>query len=468
MNKLKQLWNWIDDRSGISEFIGPLARHPVPPGSTWWYVFGSATLFAFILQIITGVALALIYQPTTETAYESLRYITYQMPLGAVLRGVHFWGASAMILLVGIHMIRVYLMAAFKYPREMSWITGSFLLILTVAMGFTGQLLRWDDNGVWSAIVGAQQAGRIPFIGTQLAHFLMGGETLGGVTLSRFFAFHVFLIPAFIFLFIGIHIYLVIRNGISEPPKAGQPVDPGTYRAKYREMLHREGVPFYPDAAWRDMAFGILVVLAVLALGVFSGPPEIGKPPDPSSIHANPRPDWYLLWVFALFALMPRKIESLAIAFAPLIIGLIMVLMPVFSNKGERSALRRPWAILIVVIMVTVVGSFWVAGIRASWSPDFSARPLAPAVIGRVDSAAQAGARLFSAKACIYCHRIAGDGGLRGPDLTFVADRLTPDDITLKIVNGGGNMPAFGAVLTRTELNELGAFLMTRKHPPRR
>ena len=342
MDKLKKIWEWIDDRTGISEVITPLAKHLVPPDSKWSYVFGSATLFAFILQVITGVALSLLYQPTSETAYESLKYISNEVLLGNILRGIHYFGASAMILLVGIHMIRVYLAAAYKYPREMSWISGLILLALTMGMGFTGQLLRWDSNGVWSAIVLAEQAGRLPFIGTTVAHFLLAGETIGGETLSRFFAFHVFLIPALMFGLLGLHLFLVIRNGISEPPKSGRKVDPKTYKSWYKDMLDKKGVPFWPNAAWRDMLFGIVVVVVILILAVVYGAPKIGSPPDPANIHSNPRPDWYFLWIFALFALMPPAIESYVIAFGPIIAGLILFLLPIIFSKGERSPLRRP------------------------------------------------------------------------------------------------------------------------------
>jgi ubiquinol-cytochrome c reductase cytochrome b subunit len=460
----KKIWQWLDSRTGITEGIAPLAKHLVPPDAKWLYVFGSATLFAFILQVVTGVALALIYQPTSETAYESLKYISGQMPLGNILRGIHFWGASAMILLVGIHLIRVYLMAAYKFPREMSWISGSILLVLTVAMGFTGQLLRWDSNGVWSAIVGAEQAGRIPFIGKSLAYFLMAGETLGGATLSRFFAFHVFLIPAMIFGLIGLHIYLVIRNGISEPPKARRPVNPLIYKEWYTSMLKEKGVSFWPNAGWRDMAFGIIVLLAILALAVFAGAPSIGAPPNPADIDANPRPDWYLLWIFALFALMPRGIESFAIAFSPVIIGLVMILLPMIYYKGERSPLLRPWSIAVVIFIVTVVAVFWIQGVKSPWSPKFSAKPLSSEVIGNVSQDAKSGADLFYRKACIYCHTVSGYGGHRGPDLTYSGERLSTDQITIRILNGGGNMPAFGSSLSGKELADLVNFLETRRH----
>ena len=454
----------MDDRTGISDFTAPLLKHLVPPDSKWAYVFGSATLFVFVLQIVTGVALSLMYQPTSASAYDSLKFITHTAPMGAILRGIHFYGASAMILLVGLHMIRVYIYAAFKYPREMSWISGVILLVLTLGMGFTGQLLRWDSNGVWSAIVGAEQAGRIPFIGKSIAHFLLAGETLGGATLSRFFAIHVFLIPALMFGLLGLHIYLVIRHGISEPPKAGRPVDPKTYKSWYEGMLKKKGVPFWPNAAWRDMAFGLLVVLGIILLAVFKGPPEVGSPPNPANIDANPRPDWYFLWIFALFAVMPRGIESFAIAFGPVILGIILIGLPIIFNKGERSPTRRPWAVGIVIFIVMVVGVFWHLGAKSPWSPDLAAKPLSDAVVGNVSDDAKAGAVLFSKKACIYCHTISGDGGKRGPELTTVGDRLTSDQLTIKIANGGGNMPAYGANLSEEELHDLVSFLETRKN----
>ncbi len=463
MNKIKNIWHWIDDRTGIVNFIKPLASHLVPPDSKWTYVFGSATLFVFILQVITGVALSLLYQPTSETAYESLKYITNQAFLGDVLRGIHYFGASAMIILVGIHMIRVYLAAAYKYPREMSWITGVVLLLLTLGMGFTGQLLRWDSNGVWSAIVGAEQAGRIPIIGKTIAHFLLAGETLGGATLSRFFAIHVFLIPALLFGLVGLHLFLVFRNGISEPPKSGRPVEPKKYRTWYDNMLKEKGVPFWPNAAWRDMTFGLIVVLIVILLAVFVGPPEIGAPPDPTNIHSNPRPDWYFLWIFALFALMPPAIEDLAIALLPVIVGVILIALPLIFYKGERSPLRRPWSIVIVVFILTMIGAFWYQGIQSPWSPDFSAKPLPAHVVGDVNPDALAGSKLFFNKGCEYCHQISGHGGKRGPELTKVGSRLTIEQMTIMIVNGGGNMPAFGGNLTKEELQKLIAFLKTRK-----
>ncbi len=467
MRWLRAAWRWFDDRTGVSQTVEPVARHPVPPGTNWWYVFGSATLLAFVIQVVTGIALSTAYVSSTADAYETLRFISDKAVLGHFLRGLHYFGASAMVLLIGIHMVRVYVMAAYKYPREVSWLTGVVLLGLTLLMGFTGQLLRWDQDAVWSVFVAAEQAGRVPFIGKALAHFLLAGGTVGATTLSRFFAFHVFFIPAMIFAFLGFHLYLVIRNGISEPPKAGRVVDPKTYRDWYRDHLEKHGHPFWPDAAWRDMAFGIAVLGVILLLAWRVGPPELGKPPDPTIIQAYPRPDWYLLWYYAVLALIPPALESYLIVLAPLTAGLLLFLLPFLSNYGERSPWRRPWAVAIVLFVVLMIGTLWVQGRKAPWSPDFSAKPLPAGVIGASSGPVYEGAQLFHAKGCEFCHEVAGHGGHRGPSLTAVADRLTRQQMTIRIMNGGVNMPAFAGNLTPGDLDRILAFLESRSaHRP--
>jgi ubiquinol-cytochrome c reductase cytochrome b subunit len=189
MNLLKRIGAWIEDRTGLVAVLTPPAVHPVPKnkGWSWYYVLGSATLVSFIIQVVTGTLLSLSYIPSTSQAYQTLQFISHDALFGRVLRGMHFFGASAMILLMGLHMIRTFLMAAYKYPREVSWLSGVFLLFLTLGMGFTGQLLRWDQNAVWSVVVGIEQAARVPLIGKQIAHFIIGGDVLGGASLSRFF-----------------------------------------------------------------------------------------------------------------------------------------------------------------------------------------------------------------------------------------------------------------------------------------
>ncbi len=374
---LQRIGRWVEDRNGLWRILRPIVTHPVPRSSGWPYVFGSATLVCFLIQVATGIALSTSYVTGAGQAYDSLRFITDTSMLGRFLRGLHYFSASGMVLLVGIHTIRVYLTGSFKFPREMNWLTGAGLLLFTLLMGFTGQLLRWDQNGVWSAVIAAEQAGRAPLVGKWVARFILAGDTVGGATLSRFYAFHVFFIPALIFLFLAWHLYLVLHNGISEWPRAGRLVDPKTYRQQYQELLQKHGVPFWPDAAWRDVVFGTAVVLAIAALALFIGPPELGRPPDPSIIQAYPRPDWYLLWYFGLLALLPAGSENYVIVYGPVLFGILIIALPFLSNRGERSASRRPWAVGIALFTVLMIGVFWVKAIYARWSR-ISARNRSP------------------------------------------------------------------------------------------
>jgi ubiquinol-cytochrome c reductase cytochrome b subunit len=460
----KKTGAWIDDRTGLSAMINPLLNHPVPPRSLWSYVFGSATLFCLILQLVTGIGLSLLYQPSSDNAYQSLEFISNQAKFGNILRGIHYYGASAMIILVGLHMMRTYITASYKFPREMNWISGVFLLLFTIFMAFTGQLLRWDSNGVYSSVVAAEQLGRIPLVGTLLAHLLIGGDTIGGQSLSRFYSFHVFIFPALIFMFAGLHIYLVFRNGISEPPKAGRLVDPKTYRAWYQKYLKEQSVPFWPNAASRDVLLSSCIILSVILLAVFFGAPPLTGKPDPSAIQTSPQPDWYMVPFYSLFALMPHKIESIAMMLGPVITVVLLFSIPFISNRGERSPMKRPWAMFGVICVFAFVISLLVIGIQAPWSPDFKAKPLPISAIKvqKPDSNIGQGVNLFYTKGCEFCHAINGYGGKSGPELTNIGRRLSNQEITIRIVNGGNNMPAFGSILSKGELDKLTLFLKSQ------
>lgn len=464
MSLSQRLWMWVDDMTGFSKTVKPVLLHLVPrtKKTRWLYVLGSATLVVFLLQVVTGIALSSAYVTGSGQAYESLQFIT-RSQLGRFLRGLHDIGASAMIILIGLHAIRTYLMGSYKYPRQMNWLTGAVLLLLTLLMAFTGQLLRWDQNGFWTAVVAAEQAGKVPLLGPWLAHFILAGETAGGATLSRFFAAHVFFIPACIFLVLALHLYLVLYHGISEPPRAGDPVDPRTYRRRYQQLLEREGVPFWPDAAWRDLFFAVLVVAVIVGLALVVGPARLGKPPDPTLVDASPRPDWYFLWYFAFLSVIPRYTERWVIVLGPLVFGLFLLLLPLVAPKGERSPLRRPWAILIVAGIVGMIGYYTHVGMVAPWAPRLDVPPLPPEVVKAASGPVAEGAQLFHRKGCEFCHRIAGYGGLAGPDLTDVGDRLTEKQIRTRIYAGGAKMPAYAKLLAPSEIDALVAFLSSRR-----
>ena len=459
---LQKTWNWIDNRIGFTDCVMPLLTHTVPRNARWWYVFGSATLTAFIVQVFSGICLAMSYVPGGDEAYESLRFITEQAPFGAFLRGMHSYGASAMVALVVIHLTQVYLHATYKFPREMNWMTGVVLFFVVLAMAFTGQLLRWDANGVWSVYVATEMAARTPIIGPTLSHFLLGGETVGGSTLSRFFVYHVFILPGIIFAGVGLHLSLLFRHGISEMPDVDQPVDPATYREQYEARLEKTGVPFWPSAMWRDVVFSTLVVGVIVACSLIFGPPALDAPPDPANIHANPMPDWYFWWYFAVLSLLPPSYEFWFILGVPVVGFLGMFCLPLFSNTGHRAPSKRPWALGIVIASLAGFVVLSIYGYREPWSPDFDVPELPASVVGVDQGPVFDGAKLAHSKGCLYCHTISGYGGHRGPDLSDIGHQLSRDDLIIRINNGGYNMPAFASSVNSDQLSKIVDFLMSR------
>lgn len=459
---MKGVVSWLDDRLGFSTAIKPIIEHAVPD-TGWDYTLGSATLIAFTVQVITGVALAFTYVPTPDHAYQSLEFITNGAVLGNIVRGIHFWGASAMVLLVAMHAAQVFLVGAFKYPRELNWLTGTILLVFTFGMAFTGQLLRWNQDAYWAVVVGAAQAARAPIVGDWLTGVLFAGHSVGGATLTRFYATHVFMIPAIIFGLLAVHLYLVLRHGVSEPPVPGVVVDKKTYRQRYEQLMHREGIPFWPDAGWKDVVFALAVGLVVLILAVWLGPPELGSIADPTVVQAYPRPDWYFLWYFALLALIPPNIEDVFIIGFPLVLGLLFVLLPFVAPVGERSPRRRPWAVAIVALFGVSVASLVNLGSAAPWSPVLADVTLPASLTQSLPPAAMPGAAAFQSKGCINCHQVAGVGGQRGPELSHVGSRLSRDELTWRILNGGRNMPAYGSELTPPDLTALVEFLTAQQ-----
>lgn len=463
MSALRRLSGWFDERLGWSKAILPVIQHPVPPGVNWWYVLGSATLVAFTVQVVTGVALAFTYVPAPNSAYSTLEFITNTATLGYIVRGIHYWGASAMVVLIFAHAIRVFLTGSFKYPRELNWFTGVGLLLLTLGMAFTGQLLRWDQNAYWAIVIGAEQVGRVPWIGHWLAELLFAGQTIGGATLTRFYATHVFLIPALMFLLIGVHLYLVVHHGISEPPVPGRVIPRESYKQWYDELLQREGIPFWPDAAWRDVIFALAIGTVVLILAIVLGPVQLAGNANPTIILANPRPDWEFIWYYAFLSLIPPTIENVFIIGFPIVAIIGFLIVPIVASSGERSPRRRPWAVVIVLLSVVSVAVMARKGEIAPWSPRFLPPEVATSKLPPLSAQANEGRLLFNQMACHDCHTIAGTGGLRGPNLTSIGDRLTPDQLTWRILNGGYNMPAYGTILSPSQVQNLVAFLSALK-----
>lgn len=213
-----KLGNWLDERSGWRNVWDAIFLRKIPKVN-WLYTLGSATLFTALLQIVTGILLTIYYVPTPDQAYASVQYITNEIPAGWFIRGLHHWGASAMVVLTVLHMLRVILYGSYKFPREVTWFTGVFLLLIVIGFGFTGYLLPWDQKAYWATTVGTRIAGVAPVVGDWILKVMRGGDELSAITLVRFFGVHVWVLPAALLILMSIHMFLVIRNGISAVPK---------------------------------------------------------------------------------------------------------------------------------------------------------------------------------------------------------------------------------------------------------
>lgn len=213
----KRLFDWLDERLGLTTIYNVVLDRKVPKVN-WFFTLGSASLFLLIMQGVTGILLSVYYVPTPDHAYDSIQYIMNEVTFGWLIRGIHHWGATLMVLVVFLHMLRTFYFAAYKYPREITWLTGVILLLATLGMGFTGYLLPWNQRSYWATTVGTEIPGTVPFIGQFITNVLRGGPDLSALTLSRFFSVHIWFLPAVIIGTIGIHLYLIIRIGISHIP----------------------------------------------------------------------------------------------------------------------------------------------------------------------------------------------------------------------------------------------------------
>src|SRR6266849_6696267 len=370
MRLIGRVGEWLDQRLQLGRPIRDVMQHPVPrQTASWWYVFGSAALTIFIFQVVTGILLALVYVPSAGEAWNSLQTLNHQIALGWFIRGLHGWGSNFMLAIVIIHMVQVFLFGAYKFPRELTWIFGVFLLLITLGMAFTGQVLRFDQDAYWGLGIGASISSRVPVLGPALVKLLLGGPIIGGATLSRFFALHVFVIPGLLIGFVGLHVLLVLKLGINEWPMPGRVVRRATYLSEYHELTRKDGVPFVPGAVAKDLFFSGFILLAVATCAAYFGPFGPTGQPDPTIIQTVPRPDYFFLWLYAVLSFLPPSMETPVLLIGP-VIGLIVLLgLPFFSGEGEKSWKRRPIAVLAILLVAVGLGTFTHLAGDAPWSP---------------------------------------------------------------------------------------------------
>jgi ubiquinol-cytochrome c reductase cytochrome b subunit len=466
---ISRVWKWFNDRLQIAGPIKDTANHRVPSQtSSFFYVFGSAAAVVFSLQVVTGIMLAFLYVPSAGEAWNSLQALNHSVPFGWYIRALHGWGSLFMVSIVLVHMVQVFLFGAYKFPRELTWIVGVFLLLMTLGMAFSGQVLRFDQDAFWGVGIGASIASRIPVIGAWTVHLILGGPIIAATTLSRFFALHVFIIPGLLAAFVGMHLWMVLKLGINDWPMPGRLVRKATYEKQYEELLRNDSIPFFPDAAWKDLLFGGCVLLVIGLVAAFFGPIGPGGTPDPTIIQTAPRPDFFFLWIFALLALLPPSLETPAVLIGPIIVIIALLLLPLVYGEGEKSWRRRPVAVLIVLFVAVVFGVLTELGARSPWSPEMNAwsgEAIPKEFLQHRTALERQGALVFKHKQCHNCHALGGVGGQRGPALDDAALVETQDQLIRQVLQGGGNMPAFGKNLSPPETTALVAFLETL-HPP--
>jgi ubiquinol-cytochrome c reductase cytochrome b subunit len=462
------VYAWLERRIQIEGPIKDAVLHPVPKSTaSWWYVFGSASLTLLVFQVVTGIMLGLMYSPSAAHAWDSLQFLNHNVPAGWLLRAMHGWGSNFMVAVVLIHMAQVFLFGAYKFPRELTWVLGVFMLLMTLGMAFTGQVLRWDQDSYWGLGIGVEIMGRVPLIGGQLVHVMLGGPIINGNTLSRFFALHVFIIPGLLLAFTGLHVWMVLKLGINEWPMPGRIVRRETYIHEYNELSHKHGIPFVPGAVWKDLFFSAAIVLAVMVCAAYFGPFGPKGVPDPTIIATVPKPDFWFLWIYSVLSFLPPEMETPFILIAPVVAILGLVALPFIAGVGEKSWHRRPVAVFSVMFLAICFGELTHLGTYTPWSPQMTAWSGAVVPVDLLKNRTpleRKGAVVFQAKQCRNCHAIGGLGGLRGPALDDVATRLTEDQLYRQVLLGGGNMPAYGSALSPAETTALVHYLETL-HP---
>ena len=458
---MRRLRGCIDERLQISPLVSAFLNRRMPAQVSWAHTLGSATLLFLVVQIATGIVLSLSYVPSPDAAYESVLYID-QTPFGALVRGVHHWSAGLLVLLVGLHALRVFIWAAYRYPRELTWIVGALLFFVVLGFAFTGYLLPWDQRAYWATVVGTNIAGSAPLIGRNLLEFLRGGPELGAITLARFYGVHIWVLPALLIGLVGFHVFAVIRQGIAASPRRrplAAPIPGESRRSAYEREYQAEksvGEPFW-RALVKDAIVSVVLLAIVFALAIFVGA-TLEPKANPNATGYAPRPEWYFLDLFQLLWYFTGGFESLLIFGFFSIGAIVFLLIPFIDRSHERLPLRRPVAMALAgAVVVGVIGLTFVG---ATSSPAGIAT--VPPVAGMTAQQLE-GLKIYNAEGCSSCHALRGIGGTSGPDLSRAGFRWEADTIRAQIVTPKDTrMPAFDG-LTAQQIDDLVSFLTSLK-----
>ena len=469
--------DWIDERTQLSGAARWLMYRKVPKGTNWFYTLGTATMFAFLNQAVTGVFLAMYYDPSPTRAYESARYITNEAFLGEFVRGMHKWGSSVMVILIFLHMARTFFFGAYKYPRELNWVIGVVLVILTFVMALTGYLLPFDQRSLWATVVANNITASGPLVGPYLGDFLRAGPEFGATTLSRFYSIHMLLVPGRSPRSSG----RTCTSWPSSGPRRRRGCAPRSTRSSSRSardsasllgrrcrraprrvlamnkvekeaylreysVLKAQGKPFFPYAVAKDGLMACVVMLAIILLSLTLGA-ELGPKADPTTTTYTPRPEWYFFFLFELLRVIkPPSLVALATIGIPTICMILLFLLPFYDRGPERRPERRPIATTAGIFVIAAMGYLTYLGAAAGPPTQIDEptpariKAMGPEMLAKYEK----GKQVVAQSGCLACHKIGENGNSGpGPPLTEIGSRLPSQAIARTLVNPTAPMPSF-------------------------
>ncbi len=463
---MRTIIDWLEHRTGIESAVKSFLYEEIPASAGWHQIIGSIAVFFFVIQVFTGSLLAFNYAPTPGEAYDSVKYIMTELTGGPLIRGLHHWGASMMLIIVVLHMIQVFIYGAYKKPREATWMVGVTLLLITLAFGLSGYLLPWDNRAYFGTVVTTRIASQAPVLGPYILRLLGSqGDSVGNVTFSRFYALHTVLLPPLTLILIGIHIYLVRKHGVAAAP--------GDFAPKRR---------FFPEQVFKDTV-GIAIAFIILFIMAIVAKVPLERLADPTDTAYIPRPEWYFLFLFQMLKFFKGPLEIVGSVVLPGVAVLALFLIP-FIDRGPMIRLgKRTFAISFVVLAVIAWTGLTAAAVVTTpknqesaddsetpatetpeAAPAASTSPSASAAWQRLTAEELAGLGFFKKQGCTNCHQGAGQSGI-GPDLTKMPAEhrnvawMVPHFKNPSKVVPGSIMPPVD--LSDANLNALALFVLT-------
>lgn len=459
-----KMLRWVVDRFGLGPIWDKILDRQVPK-DPWYHGDGMALLVLLTVLVVTGVVLAMGYCPALDEAYQSVEYITYHQTLGWFVRGLHYWSAGLMVVMLFLHFCRQILLGGYKAPREGTWLIGVFLLFIVLTTSLLGYVLRWDARGFFGLQAALATLRMVPYIGEDLVLLAQGGPEVSSLTLSRVFAMHVILLPLLLLLLVSYHVYLVILHGTTTVGERKEPIETVE---EQRELYHEQaehpvkGEVFFPTAIIKISPWSIIAVTLAIGLALVVGPRELMQPASSAS-DSVPSEEWWFAWYSALIALLPSDVAPTFQWLFPVTFFLFLVLLPFADRSPMRGWRNRPIATtLIVVLVLAILGLSWVR-YQSPWTGRPGAE--APAVPKGIVLAepAEHGRMLFGKYGCASCHSVAGSGRARvGTDLARMNHIYSQTELRQYISHppAGVAMPSYADRLSEEELENVAAFVL--------